>query len=67
MKKEAEQDMNNLCQNSNSVFCFLRRMKKEGKDLEAGRDGRLGVIEQDRAKIWEEHMEKIINEEKEWD
>ena len=43
-------------------------MKKEGKDLEGGRclrggDGRLGFIEEDRAKIWKEHMEKIINEE----
>ena len=33
MRKEAKQEFNNLCQNSNIVFCFLRRMKKEGKDL----------------------------------
>ena len=32
-----------------------------------GGDGRLGFIEEDRAKIWKEHMEKIINEENEWD
>ena len=32
-----------------------------------GRDGRLGFIEEDRAKIWKEHMEKIINEEDKWD
>ena len=43
-------------------------MKKEGKDLEGGRclrggNGRLGFIEEDREKIWKEHMEKIINEE----
>ena len=30
-------------------------------------DGRLGFIEEDRAKIWKEHMEKIMNEENEWD
>ena len=47
-------------------------MKKEGKDVEGGRclrggDGRLGFIEEDRAKIWKKHMEKIINEENEWD
>ena len=64
--------MNDLYQNSNSVFYFLRRMKKEGKDVEGGRclrggDGRLSFIEEDRAKIWKEHMEKIINEENEWD
>ena len=47
-------------------------MKKEGKDVEGGRclrkgDGRLGFIEEDRAKIWKEHMEKIMKEENEWD
>ena len=31
------------------------------------RDGRLGFIEEDRAKIWKEHMEKIMNEENKWD
>ena len=43
-------------------------MKKEGKDVEGGRclrggDGWLGFSEEDRAKIWKEHMEKIMNEE----
>ena len=32
-----------------------------------GGDGRLGFSEEDRAKIWKEHMEKIMNEENEWD
>ena len=27
----------------------------------------MGFSEEDRAKIWKEHMEKIINEENEWD
>ena len=72
MKMEANQELNDLYQNSNSVFYFLRRMKKEGKDAEGGRclrggDGRFGFIEEDRAKIWKEHMEKIMNEENEWD
>ena len=54
---EAEQELNDLCHNSNSVFWFLRRMKNEGKDLEGGRclkgrDRRLDFIEEDRAKIW---------------
>ena len=72
MRMEANHELNNLYQNSNSVFYFLRRIKKEGKDVEGGRclrgeDGRLGFIEEDRAKIWKEHMEKIMNEENEWD
>ena len=45
-------------------------MKKEGKDVEVGRclkgtGGRLDFIEEDREKIWKEHMEKIMNEENE--
>ena len=71
MRMEANQELNNLYQNSNSVFYFLRRKKKEEKDLEGGRclrgDERLGFIEEDREKIWKEHMEKIMNEENEWD
>ena len=72
MRMEANQELNNLYQNSNSVFYFLRRMKKEGKDVKGGRclrggDGQLGFIEEDRAKIWKEHIEKIMNEENEWD
>ena len=27
----------------------------------------MGFTEEDRAKIWKEHMEKIMNEENEWD
>ena len=47
-------------------------MKKEGKNVEGGRSlresyARLGFIEEDREKIWKEHMEKIINEENKWD
>ena len=30
-------------------------------------DGRLSFIEEDGTKIWKEHMEKIMNEENEWD
>ena len=57
MRMEANQKLNNLHQNSNSVFYFRRRMKKEEKDVEGGRclrrrDGQLSFIEEDRAKIW---------------
>ena len=39
----------------------------KGERCSRGRDGRLGFIEEDRAKIWKEHMEEIMNEENEWD
>ena len=72
MRIEANRDLNNLYQNSYGVFYFLRRMKKEGKNMKGerclrGKDGRLGFIEEDRTKIWKEHMEKTMNEENEWD
>ena len=49
MKMEANQELNDLHQNSNSVFYFFRRMKKEGKIVEAGRclRGRVGFIEEE--------------------
>ena len=47
-------------------------MKKDGKDIEGGRctrgsDGRLNFREEDRGKVWKEHIERIMNEENEWD
>ena len=39
----------------------------KGKRCLRGSNRRLGFIEKDRAKIWKEHMEKIMNEENEWD
>ena len=67
---KANQELNNLPQNCNSVFYFLRKMKKEGNDVEGGRclkesNEQLGFIEEDRARIWKEHMEKIMNKENE--
>ena len=37
MRMEANQEFNNLYQNCNSVFYFLKRMKKEGNDVEGAR------------------------------
>ena len=34
MRMEANQELNNVYQNSNSVFYFLIRMKMKGKDVE---------------------------------
>ena len=47
-------------------------MKKEGNDVEGerclrGSNRQLGFLERDRAKIWKELMEKIMNENHEWD
>ena len=34
MRMEANQELNNVYQNPNSVFYYFRRMKTERKDLE---------------------------------
>ena len=39
----------------------------EGGRCLRGGDGRLGFVEEDRANIWKEHVEKIMNEQNEWD
>ena len=72
MKKEAEQEVRDLCENPNKVYKSLRLMKQEGRDVEGGRcmrgsDGRLNFSEKDRGRVWKEHMERIMNEENEWD
>ena len=47
--------------------CFLLSKENEKeKDLEGGRclkrsNGRLGFSEEERARIWNEHKEKIVN------
>ena len=56
MRIQANQKLNKLYQKFNSVFYFLKRMKKKGKDVEGGkclrgRDRQLGFIEEDREKI----------------
>ena len=54
------------------LFKLVKSMKKDGKDVEGGRcmrgsNGRLNFSEKDRGKVWKEHMERIMNEENEWD
>ena len=72
MKIEAEKELNELGKTPNSIFKFLKSMKRDGKDVEGGsclRDsaGRLAFSEDDRKRVWKEHMEKIMNEENVWD
>ena len=72
MRGEAEKRLSELSENPNKVFKLVKKMKKDGKDVEGGRcmrgsDGKLSFSEKDRGRVWKEHMEKIMNEENEWD
>ena len=62
MRMEANQELNNLYQNSNSVFYFLRRTKKcvEGGKVLKRKRRTNGFMEEDGVKLWMEHMEKIM-------
>ena len=72
MKEAAEQELRGLSEDPNKGFKLVKSMKKNGKDVEGGRcmrgsEGRLSFSEKDREKVWKEHMERIMNEENEWD
>ena len=71
-KKKSRRDQGDMWWWNEEVKDTITRKKAAFKelDVEGGRclrggDGRLGFIEEDRAKIWKEHMEKIMNEENE--
>ena len=54
------------------MFKLVKLMKRDGKDVIGGRcmkgkDGNVAFTEQNRKIIWKEHMERVMNEENEWD
>ena len=73
IKEAVERELRGLSEHPNKVFKLVKSMKKDEKDVEGGRcirgsDGRLSFSEfKDRGKDWKEHMERIMNEENEWD
>ena len=72
MMETAEKELKELSKSPNEVFKLVKSIKRDGKDVEGGRcmrdsDGRLNFSEKDRGRVWKEHMEKIMNEENEWD
>ena len=71
MKKEAEEELTKLNKKPNNIFTLVKFIKSEGKDIEGGRcvkrkDRRLGFSKKDKKRIWKNHMEEIMNEEKDW-
>ena len=71
MKKEAEEEITKLNKKTNNIFTLVKFIKSDGKDIEGGRcmkrkDRRLDFSKKDRKRIWKNHMEEIMNEEKDW-
>ena len=74
MKREAEQEMDDLCDKPNNIFKLVKFLKKEGQDILVygkqylrGINGRFVFIGKDQKRVWKEHMEKTINKENAWD
>ena len=72
MRMEVEKETEALSESLNTIFKFLKMMKREEKDVEGGKcirdvNGRLNVNDIDTKRIWRQHMEKIMNEENDWD
>ena len=42
-------------------------VEKDGKEVSAGSDGELCFNEKERGEVWKDYMERIMNEENDWD
>ena len=68
MKKEAVKEMEEIQNDRNVVFRRIRMMKKEASDLAStncirDKNGKAVFAEDNRKKVWKEHVEAIMNEE----
>jgi hypothetical protein len=67
LMKEMEND-----KSSKIMFKIAKQSMKDNKDVVGNgcvrdRSGKLCMGERERAKVWKEHMERVMNEENEWD
>jgi hypothetical protein len=67
LMKEMEND-----KSSKIMFKIAKQSMKDNKDVVGNgcvrdRSGKLCMGERERAKVWKEHMERVMNEEDEWD
>ena len=71
MRREAEQEINDLCDKPNNVQAC--EVFKKGRTrckwwtMLKGRNGRLVFSEKDQKRVWKEHMKKKMNKENAWD
>ena len=50
-----------------AMFRLVKGLKTDSKEVERGSDGKLCFSEKEKCKIWKDYMERIINEENDWD
>ena len=71
MKKEAEEELTKLNKKPNDIFTLEKFIKSDEKDIEGSRcmkrkDRRLDFSKKDRKRIRKNHIEEIMNKEKDW-
>ena len=49
------------------MFRLVKGLKTDSKEVEGGSDGKLCFSEKERGKVWRDYMERIMNEENDWD
>ena len=72
MREKAEEALTELRKRQNGMFRLVKALKTDSKEVEGGRcmrgsDGKLCFSEKERSKVWQDYMEKIMNEGNDWD
>ena len=72
MRDKAEEAFTELRHCQNEIFRLVKGLKTDSKEVEGGRclrgsDGKLCLSEMERGKVWKDYMERIMNEENDWD
>ena len=72
MRKKAEETLPILRNYSKVMFRLIKRLKIDSKEVKGGRcmrgsDGKLCFSEKQKGTFWKSYMERIMNEENDWD
>ena len=72
MRDKAKEAFTELKDCPNGMLRPVKGLKTDSKEVEDGRcmrgsDGKLCISEKERGKVWKDYMERIINDENDWD
>ena len=71
-KEKAVEALTELKDFPNGMFRLVKGLNTDSKEVEGGgcmrgSDGRQSSCERERGKVWKDYMERIINDENDWD
>ena len=72
MREKTELALTELQNCPYGMFMLVKGLKSDRKEVEGGRcvrgsDGKLCFSEKEKVKAWKDYMERIMNEENDWD